>query len=99
MSREEQDEAGASYRETCTPLLPALLCFLGLLWSACFFWLLLIWEYQRKHLHSVQKGRIAKSLLQNSLERDALAKLQEVMKRLPNAQAKRHDSLQPRQEE
>lgn len=27
----------------------------------------------------------------------ALAKLQEVMGRLPNAQAKRHDSLQPRQ--
>lgn len=43
------------------------------------------------------EGRIAKSLLQNSLECDALAKLQDIMKRLPNAQAKRHDSLQPRQ--
>lgn len=43
------------------------------------------------------EGRVTKSLLQNSLECGALAKLQEVMRTLPNVETKRHDSLQPRQ--
>lgn len=95
MSREEQDEAGAGCGETCTVLLPP--CSAS--WSCCGLLPSLVssltGNIRERALMQCPEGRVAKSLLQNSLEYDVLAQLQGVMKRLLSVQTKRHVSFQP----
>lgn len=91
MSREEQDEAVEK---------PVQLSYrLALLFGAAVVCSLLLSPpylgISERALTQRPEGRVAKSLLQNSLECDVLAQLQGVMKRLLSAQTKRHVSLQP----